>query len=410
MMAGSSSSTSFSADSNIPAMPPMPAIESPSGFDSSEASSLPLNKWQLALLVGVPVVAVGAYLYIRSSRKSAPRKSSGKKSATQKTSPESGYSSAASSTASSASKPTASVPPTKQVKPPPKPATPFEEAMEFKNKGNECFKQGKYNDAIRNYTEAIKKCPLDKKQELATFYQNRAAAHGMLKNTKEVIDDCTEALKFNMRYEKALQRRLKAYEGCDRLEDALNDATALCILQGFQQEPALLDTDRILKRLSKKKAAKFIKDRKPTLPSKHFVRHYFMSFSRDPLIQDPKSIDAEKLEAMLSASENGAESPENAEAPLKKLLLQGTIKILKGDVKGAEDDLQQLLKHEDETNEKLPNDIYVNALVKLGTIKMQGSEEEPKMVQEALECFKRAEQRDPTNPDIYLHRAQVNSL
>ena len=58
--------------------------------------------------------------------------------------------------------------------------TPLEQAQAAKNNGNKHFKSGKYDDAIQCYTEAIEVCPSEYKQEMATFYQNRAAAYEQL--------------------------------------------------------------------------------------------------------------------------------------------------------------------------------------------------------------------------------------
>ena len=57
---------------------------------------------------------------------------------------------------------------------------PLEKAQAAKNKGNKYFKAAKYDQAIKCYTEAIRICPPENKQEIATFYQNRAAAYEQL--------------------------------------------------------------------------------------------------------------------------------------------------------------------------------------------------------------------------------------
>ena len=58
--------------------------------------------------------------------------------------------------------------------------SPFERAMSAKNKGNKYFRGGRYELAIKCYGEAIEGCPKEKSADLATFYQNRAAAHEQL--------------------------------------------------------------------------------------------------------------------------------------------------------------------------------------------------------------------------------------
>ena len=49
--------------------------------------------------------------------------------------------------------------------------------MASKNKGNKYFRGGRYELAIKCYSEAIDLCPKSNKSDLSTFYQNRAAAY-----------------------------------------------------------------------------------------------------------------------------------------------------------------------------------------------------------------------------------------
>lgn len=58
--------------------------------------------------------------------------------------------------------------------------TPLERAQSIKDKGNVFFKEGKYNDAVRCYSEAIDLCPKSETNILSTFFQNRAACHDQL--------------------------------------------------------------------------------------------------------------------------------------------------------------------------------------------------------------------------------------
>jgi import receptor subunit TOM70 len=48
---------------------------------------------------------------------------------------------------------------------------------------------------------------------------------------------------------KALQRRAKACELTKDLQQSLEDVTAACILEGFQNQTTLLTADRVLKEL-----------------------------------------------------------------------------------------------------------------------------------------------------------------
>lgn len=64
--------------------------------------------------------------------------------------------------------------------------TPVERAQAAKNRGNKYFKGGIYDKAIECYTEAIDICPADHKDDIATFYQNRAAAYEQLVSMRQV--------------------------------------------------------------------------------------------------------------------------------------------------------------------------------------------------------------------------------
>lgn len=161
--------------------------------------------------------------------------------------------------------------------------TPLEQAQRFKNEGNVCFKRGKYDEAITMYNKAIETCPEEFATDLATFYQNRAAAYEQLKKWSSVISDCSKALEYNAKYEKALLRRAKAEEIIKDYENCLDDITAVCLLQNFQVQNSLLMADRVLKELGRQHAAEAIKNRKPKLPSKQFIKSYFQSFSEDPV-------------------------------------------------------------------------------------------------------------------------------
>ena len=58
--------------------------------------------------------------------------------------------------------------------------TSFRSSNIYTISGNKYFRGGKYEQAIKCYTEAIETCPVEKQMELSTFYQNRAAAYDQL--------------------------------------------------------------------------------------------------------------------------------------------------------------------------------------------------------------------------------------
>ena len=80
-----------------------------------------------------------------------------------------------------------------------------------------------------------------------------------------------------------------------------------------------------------------------------------------------------------------------------------TLEILQGNIEEAEQELDTVVA--------LPvkdNSVKVNALIKLGTIRVQDNDGNNEGVKNALDCFEEAAKLEPSNPDIYIHRAQVN--
>ncbi|RZC41796.1 mitochondrial import receptor subunit TOM70 [Asbolus verrucosus] len=175
--------------------------------NTSTTSSIP--KWQIALGIGAASALGLSYWYLRTGRKPQLKDTSDTISIDE------------------------------SIKEPAKELTPLERAQQYKTEGNDMFKKGKYDEAIHFYNKAIETCPDECKIELATYYQNRAAAYENLKKWSSVIADCTKAIELNSKYEKALMRRAKAEEIVKDWENCLDDVTCVCLLQQFQNQTAL---------------------------------------------------------------------------------------------------------------------------------------------------------------------------
>eukprot|EP01138_Halocafeteria_seosinensis_P013512 gb/GECG01013800.1/.p1 GENE.gb/GECG01013800.1/~~gb/GECG01013800.1/.p1 ORF type:complete len:571 (+),score=117.18 gb/GECG01013800.1/:1-1713(+) len=98
----------------------------------------------------------------------------------------------------------------------------------LKQSGNDAFKNGRANEAIEKYTEAL---GLDRENDAynTALYANRAAAYMKLRKYKEAADDCTECLNRDENYFKARLRRAKClyYLGEEEnLELAVRDLEA----------------------------------------------------------------------------------------------------------------------------------------------------------------------------------------
>ncbi|XP_044255644.1 mitochondrial import receptor subunit TOM70 [Tribolium madens] len=356
---------------------------------STSSTSSSLQKWQIALGIGA-VSALGlSYWYLKTGRKPQLKDTSD----------------------------TISIDET--IKEPPKDPTPFEQAQQYKTSGNEMFKKGKFDEAIHLYNKAIEACPEEFKIELATYYQNRAAAYENLKKWSSVIADCTKAIELNSKYEKALMRRAKAEEIVKDWENCLDDVTCVCLLQQFQNQTALLMADRVLKELGKKHAQEAMQNRTPIIPSKTFIKTYFSSFSEDSVYQkltevgDPLgqgelcgflkaklAFATEKYEEIIPACTEEINSSE-AESPFKieALSLRASFYFLTGSLNQALEDLTTIIATDCDVK------IKVNSLIKRASIYMQNEK-----LTECLEDFDKAAEIGPEISDVFHHRGQVKLL
>ncbi|KAJ1653976.1 HSP70/90 co-chaperone [Dispira simplex] len=98
--------------------------------------------------------------------------------------------------------------------------SPTEIATNFKNQGNDCYREKRYRDAIIYYTKALAQDCQD--QELnATCLTNRAAVNLELQNYRRVLNDCHRALQIFPKNVKALYRSAKACRALEKFEEAL---------------------------------------------------------------------------------------------------------------------------------------------------------------------------------------------
>ncbi|KAL1401172.1 hypothetical protein pipiens_000145, partial [Culex pipiens pipiens] len=94
-----------------------------------------------------------------------------------------------------------------------------------KERGNEEFKNGFWDEALVWYTKAIKNG--EKHKDLPVFYKNRAATYLKLENYSKALDDCTKSLEGCPNDPKALFRRFQALEGLERFEESYRDLRAI---------------------------------------------------------------------------------------------------------------------------------------------------------------------------------------
>lgn len=96
-------------------------------------------------------------------------------------------------------------------------------ALAAKEVGNEKFRNKLYDESIQHYSIAISYCPIDdeNKDNLGTFYGNRAAAYFSIEEYQQTVTDCTESLKLKPDYVKVLIRRSQAHEKLGNFDEAL---------------------------------------------------------------------------------------------------------------------------------------------------------------------------------------------
>ncbi|XP_074965184.1 mitochondrial import receptor subunit TOM34 [Phalacrocorax aristotelis] len=96
-----------------------------------------------------------------------------------------------------------------------------ERARTLKEEGNELVKKGNHKEAVEKYSES-----LQLSQECAT-YTNRALCYLTLKQYKEAVQDCTEALRLDPKNVKALYRRAQALKELKDYKSSIADIKSL---------------------------------------------------------------------------------------------------------------------------------------------------------------------------------------
>lgn len=100
-------------------------------------------------------------------------------------------------------------------------------ASALKDTGNESFKRGNYEDAVRLYSDAILACTGDEVQLKETLLANRAASHLKLGTFAEALQDCNLVMTTNSGNVKALYRSAQACVGLNDHKTAFKNLSKL---------------------------------------------------------------------------------------------------------------------------------------------------------------------------------------
>ena len=109
-----------------------------------------------------------------------------------------------------------------------------EVANALRETGNELFKKGQYEEAIKKYTQALDGLQAKGVNDVALLtkcWNNRAACACQLQHYSLAQDDCTEVLRRVPTDAKALMRRAFAREALERFAEALQDMRAVVALR-----------------------------------------------------------------------------------------------------------------------------------------------------------------------------------
>ncbi|CAF0873187.1 unnamed protein product [Adineta ricciae] len=288
-------------------------------------------------------------------------------------------------------------------------------AIELKNEGNVKYREQKFDEAIEFYTEAIETCPPESTEELAQFYQNRAAAWESLKNYEKVIEDCSKAIELNPKYIKCIQRRARAAETIKNFELALEDYSTVCFIDSYQPV-YIMAADRVLSELAKR----YIETLPPSTAelSKDFVRTSLNEFEDDPTINQafidevlssqPDSSLARAYEAfdegrftdIPSLCTQEIESSETSTYELEALLLRGSFYLLMGNYAEALDDFNKVI-----SNPEASENLKLNAELKRANTKIHQRD-----LEGALQEYDQCINNHPFECSPRVHRGMLKTL
>lgn len=124
--------------------------------------------------------------------------------------------------------------------------------MNKKQEGNEAFKNNDIQSAYDIYTSALMIDPMNTLTN-AKLYFNRAVVNARRSNTKEAIDDCTNAIKLDPNYTKAYLKRAKLYMDSEQYDEAVRDYDHVYKKDKAREHKQLLDNAKLELKKSKRK-------------------------------------------------------------------------------------------------------------------------------------------------------------
>ncbi|XP_025425976.1 mitochondrial import receptor subunit TOM70 [Sipha flava] len=379
--------------------------------DSSESAFSFLSNWKFGLAVCVPCFAVGLgvtyYYYSKKPDESRPVNTSAaadrsvviniddSNGVVQKTANTNGID--------------------RNVAPP---KSLVEQVEDFKKQGNNEFSKGNYDGAIMFYTQALSMCPGSEKGLLSVVFQNRAAAYSKLNDHENCVADCNKALNLVPTYKKALSRRARALTEMGNFKLALEDITAVVMLDEFKNQTDVIFADSVIKKLGRQNLEEYTKNNSFNLPTKTFIDNYLKSFCDDPfndefpqtLVKSDvntglelalKCIRDKQYEGIEEACKEELNKTDNSLIRRALTLnLLATFSILRGNYAYGIEHLSTVIE-----TPGVPNKLVVNSLIKRAAVHHQQEQ-----VEKSFEDLKKAENISPNNSEVFHHRAQIYLL
>ncbi|KZC11403.1 DnaJ like protein subfamily C member 7 [Dufourea novaeangliae] len=121
-----------------------------------------------------------------------------------------------------------------------------------KEEGNDAFKTKQYHKAYTLYTEALAIDPLNTATN-AKLHFNKATAAAKCGLLQETVTECTEALKLDENYMKALLRRAVTYMTLKEYDEAVHDLEKVCKMTNSREHKRLLMEAKLAAKKSKRK-------------------------------------------------------------------------------------------------------------------------------------------------------------
>lgn len=173
----------------------------------------------------------------------------------------------------------------------------LESSLRSREAGNEHYKNKRYQEALSCYSEAVKSCPEESKDDRVVFLKNRSACYIQLDQYENALKDTTLVLEQLPADVKTLYRHAQALESLERLPEAFKFINTL-----IRINPKNKEAENAARRLTAT-----IKKQAEARQSTDYVVKEMYSVLEDKKSTDEKKIKAAKNLAIVSRENAGAE-------------------------------------------------------------------------------------------------------